>query len=272
MLNIADTSIEVVWNQINKNLPNKIGSNGVTGVPISKKNRVVIVGGGCSGLVCGYELKKIGFDVKILEISDVVGGRVKTFRFSNGIHAEAGAMRLPGDADPTKRGISHWLTDYYIDLFDLEVAPFHNDDPNALIKILKQGVYKQRQWINSNKPEKSAAIQVENKLWNGWRSNIEKAIRKIERMKNEKSPEYKKHKKLYHKQLRVLTKIDTIEAYNDATNEVITNNLIHALNKVEGVFLLSCFYFCFFCWFFCCGSCPSCTYRLCWVCRNVCKS
>ena len=251
MLNIADTSIEVVWNQINKNLPNKIGSNGVTGVPISKKNRVVIVGGGCSGLVCGYELKKIGFDVKILEISDVVGGRVKTFRFSNGIHAEAGAMRLPGDADPTKRGISHWLTDYYIDLFDLEVAPFHNDDPNALIKILKEGVYKQRQW------EKSAAIKVENKLWNGWKSNIKKAIKEIEKIKQDTSPhsEYSNHPQLYEDQLTLLQSINTLETYSRVTNNVITDNLIRALDRVEGA-VFNCFfalfYFALFCFALCC--------------------
>jgi NAD(P)-binding Rossmann-like domain len=42
--------------------------------------QVLIIGAGTSGLCAGYELKKAGFDVQILEASSCVGGRVKTFK------------------------------------------------------------------------------------------------------------------------------------------------------------------------------------------------
>ncbi|KAK4198244.1 putative L-amino-acid oxidase [Triangularia verruculosa] len=82
---------------------------------------VTIIGAGVSGLCAGYELKKAGFDVTILEASSRVGGRVITFRdpvFAPGLHAEGGAMRIPKD---------HFLLHQYIkdfklgELFDFEM-------------------------------------------------------------------------------------------------------------------------------------------------------
>jgi len=50
-----------------------------------------------AGLVAATLLDAAGFKVTIYEASQKVGGRVKTLRegFSNGLHAEAGAMRIP---------------------------------------------------------------------------------------------------------------------------------------------------------------------------------
>ena len=58
--------------------------------------RVVILGGGLSGLCAAYNLLNSGADVVVLEAADVVGGRVKTVRrpFVNGGYAEAGAVRI----------------------------------------------------------------------------------------------------------------------------------------------------------------------------------
>ncbi|KAK4663456.1 hypothetical protein QC763_608520 [Podospora pseudopauciseta] len=80
---------------------------------VPKGTSVTIVGAGVSGLCAGYELKKAGFDVTILEASSRVGGRVVTFRdpiFAPGLHAEGGAMRIPGN---------HFLLRTYIDNFKI---------------------------------------------------------------------------------------------------------------------------------------------------------
>ncbi len=54
---------------------------------------VLIVGAGMSGMVAAYELKRAGYtDVKILEMSQRFGGRVKTFTmkdgFDRGLHSD----------------------------------------------------------------------------------------------------------------------------------------------------------------------------------------
>ena len=236
MLNICQTSIEVEWNRIN-GVPvdggddEKDGGREGVAVPVEKHNQVIIVGGGIAGLVCGYELKKVGFNVKIIEKSNKVGGRVNTFHFSNGVHAEAGAMRLPGDADPTKRHVSHWLTDFYIDLFNLEVSPFHNDDPNTLIKILDEHVYKQREWSKST-AEGGKAAEIETKLWFGWNKYIEENKTKINKwLRNHANDEKSEKYKAYEKQLEILNSIETIEDYYSSTTNVITNQLTSLLNQ-----------------------------------------
>ncbi len=62
------------------------------------KPKVTIVGAGISGLCAGYELKRRGFHVEILERSSRVSGRIIAFRepaFAPGLHAEGAAMRIP---------------------------------------------------------------------------------------------------------------------------------------------------------------------------------
>ncbi|KAF0325055.1 l-amino acid oxidase [Colletotrichum asianum] len=50
------------------------------GAPQIEGRSVTIIGAGVSGLSAGYELKRAGFNVTILEASSRVGGRVVTFR------------------------------------------------------------------------------------------------------------------------------------------------------------------------------------------------
>jgi phytoene dehydrogenase-like protein len=58
----------------------------------SGPDRVIVVGAGLAGLTAAYELGRAGFDVKVLEARDRIGGRVYTVRepFRAGQHAEAG--------------------------------------------------------------------------------------------------------------------------------------------------------------------------------------
>lgn len=71
---------------------------------------VLIVGGGMSGMVAAYELKKAQYkNIKILEMSQRYGGRVKTFTmkdgFDRGLHSDGmydnhhrcPALRIPID-------------------------------------------------------------------------------------------------------------------------------------------------------------------------------
>ncbi len=58
----------------------------------------MILGAGLAGLRTAQLLKAQGFDVTILEARGEPGGRVRTIRapFSNGLHGEAGAIRISG--------------------------------------------------------------------------------------------------------------------------------------------------------------------------------
>jgi len=70
----------------------------VHGLPKARTIKtIIIVGAGVSGLCAGYELRRAGYEVIILEASQRVGGRVETWRepFTHPLHTEAGAMRIP---------------------------------------------------------------------------------------------------------------------------------------------------------------------------------
>lgn len=86
--------------------------------PKSTEGQIIIVGAGLSGLAAAYELTKAGYDVRILEANDRIGGRVFTLRepFTNGQFAEAGAARIP---------VNHNHTLNYAAEFDLQLDPFY---------------------------------------------------------------------------------------------------------------------------------------------------
>jgi monoamine oxidase len=60
------------------------------------KKRVIIAGGGISGLSCGYELTKRGHDVTVLEAAERAGGHVRTMRdgLPDGLYVDAGAEQF----------------------------------------------------------------------------------------------------------------------------------------------------------------------------------
>jgi monoamine oxidase len=101
--------------------------------------RVLIIGGGISGLVSAYELRKAGFSVRLLEARERIGGRVWTLRngdkiehndgskqtveFDDGLFFNAGAARLP----------SHHLTILgYCRELGVELQVLVNSSRNAL--------------------------------------------------------------------------------------------------------------------------------------------
>lgn len=100
-----------------------------TGLPRTHPpKRVIVVGAGMAGLVAAYELLRAGHDPLVLEAQQRVGGRIYTLRepFSDGLYAEAGAMRIPR---------AHDLTMAYIEHFGLAVQPFTMDNPNGWIYL-----------------------------------------------------------------------------------------------------------------------------------------
>ncbi|GAA3217439.1 flavin monoamine oxidase family protein [Actinocorallia longicatena] len=86
--------------------------------------RVLVIGAGIAGLAAGYELKRQGHDVVILEAQGRVGGRVYTLRdFAPGLYAEAGAMRFPR---------VHDLALTYCERFGLSLRSFVMSNHKAL--------------------------------------------------------------------------------------------------------------------------------------------
>lgn len=71
----------------------------------AERTRVVVVGAGLAGLAAALELARAGMDVRVLEARGRPGGRVHTLRdpFDDGLHAEAGAVFVPGDHATTMR-------------------------------------------------------------------------------------------------------------------------------------------------------------------------
>ena len=86
----------------------------------SRPGKVVIGGAGITGLCCGYELMKAGFDVTILEAAGRYGGHVFTGRdgLSDGLYADFGADHI------TKPGYER-LLDYAAE-FDIRGIPYPN--------------------------------------------------------------------------------------------------------------------------------------------------
>lgn len=79
--------------------------------------KVGIIGGGMAGMAAAFELRKLGYDITVIEpITERVGGRVYTYYFNKDktLYGEFGAMRIP---------VSHETAWHYINLFKLNTEP-----------------------------------------------------------------------------------------------------------------------------------------------------
>ncbi|KAM6100906.1 LOW QUALITY PROTEIN: L-amino-acid oxidase-like [Pterocles gutturalis] len=91
--------------------------------PATHPANIVIVGAGISGLTAAKLLRDAGHTVTILERSNQVGGRIRTYRWERqGWYAELGAMRLPS---------KHRLVREFIKQFKLKLNPFFETDNNT---------------------------------------------------------------------------------------------------------------------------------------------
>src|SRR5262245_5575354 len=70
----------------------------------SPSRKIIIVGGGLSGLAIAFDLAARGFDPTVLEASERPGGRIHTVRapFQDGLYVEAGATHVVPDPDLIK--------------------------------------------------------------------------------------------------------------------------------------------------------------------------
>jgi len=94
---------------------------------MSEPKNVVILGGGLAGLAAGFELKKAGHNITILEARKFPGGRVQTiYDFSNDQYAEAGAISFPQ---------SHDFTFGYATDFGLPLRPAFRPGVDAMANI-----------------------------------------------------------------------------------------------------------------------------------------
>ncbi|MCX7976569.1 MAG: FAD-dependent oxidoreductase, partial [Bellilinea sp.] len=146
-----------------------------TGLPTHKPpKKIIIAGAGMAGLVAGIELKRAGHQVLIIEAQQRVGGRILTLRhpFSDGLYAEAGAMRIP---------TNHYLTLAYINKFGLNTIPFINHNPSAYLflngkKIRFKDAQKTTEYFGyelSKTEKQKSAEQL-------WLETIHPFLRKIE--------------------------------------------------------------------------------------------
>ncbi|EXJ11902.1 MULTISPECIES: flavin monoamine oxidase family protein [Nitrincola] len=92
---------------------------GLGRIPVNRHGaKVAIIGAGIAGLVCGYELMRMGLRPVFYE-SGQLGGRLRSASFEGAEHmiAELGGMRFP----TSSRSFYH-----YLDLMNLKTAPFPN--------------------------------------------------------------------------------------------------------------------------------------------------
>jgi len=100
------------------------------------KKRIVVIGGGFSGLACARELKAAGYDVTVLEARNRIGGRVLSFNAANknefikGRNIEGGGELI---------GSNHPTWGHYKEQFGLEFLDVTEDEGEAVFPVVIDG-------------------------------------------------------------------------------------------------------------------------------------
>ncbi|KAK3576603.1 hypothetical protein CHS0354_023120 [Potamilus streckersoni] len=132
----------------------------------ANSKHVIIVGAGITGLAAAYELEQAGHKTTILELTNRVGGRVKTiYDFPECMHEEGGAMRIPHN---------HFLTWHYLNLFEIKMQPFKNKNPKGLLYLYGTKITL-KDWEQNNG-------KWTDKFWPGWDANLNKFIKKYSKI------------------------------------------------------------------------------------------
>ncbi|MCY3008094.1 MAG: NAD(P)/FAD-dependent oxidoreductase [Planctomycetota bacterium] len=82
------------------------------------RKRITILGAGIASLVAAYELSTRGHRVKVVEATKRVGGRAHTYKVSDDVYHELGAMRIPTTHEFTRH--------YALDVCGLTLRRFVN--------------------------------------------------------------------------------------------------------------------------------------------------
>lgn len=95
---------------------------------VGHQRRVVVIGGGISGLCVAWGLRRAGFSPILLERTPRVGGRIHTLRdHFDDQYVELGATRIPEN---------HPLSMAYIRHFDLPVIEYPSDNRRQIYSVL----------------------------------------------------------------------------------------------------------------------------------------
>ncbi|CAM9106739.1 unnamed protein product [Bubo scandiacus] len=137
--------------------------------------RVVIVGAGISGLTAAKLLQDAGHKVTILERSNQLGGRIRTYRpKGQDWYVELGAMRLPG---------SHRIVREFIKQFKLPLNPFNLSDNKTWYLI--NGTRARAEEVNKNPDILKYAVKPTERGKNAeqlYREVLKKAVKDFESM------------------------------------------------------------------------------------------
>jgi monoamine oxidase len=117
---------------------NEDDGDGIQSVKKFKNYRVIVIGAGASGLYAGWYLSERGFNVSILEASNVIGGRVRHLSGFADFDIELGAEEIHGNNSEWYRIVQQTgasiMTDTREDYYFFRQDPTNQNEP-----ILKTG-------------------------------------------------------------------------------------------------------------------------------------